>query len=138
MDDLFRFAYWLSGDRSLAEDLVQGNIDPGLEVAGPAQGHEGRKELAADDRAPRECAALRASATAGVGNTDRGPGRRAQRLRHSTEAFVLRRALDRLTSEYREPLLMQVVYGYSQRRSQTDLASPMPLQATRLFVLARR
>lgn len=56
----------------------------------------------------------------------------------STEAFVLRRALDRLTSEYREPLLMQVVYGYSQKEIADRLGISNAAAGTRLFVLARR
>jgi len=51
----------------------------------------------------------------------------------STEAFVLRQALERLPEEYREPLLMQVVFGYSQKEIAQHLGISVAGAGTRLF-----
>ena len=51
----------------------------------------------------------------------------------STEAFVLRRALERLPEDYREPLLMQVIYGYSQKEIAQHLGISTAGAGTRLF-----
>jgi RNA polymerase sigma-70 factor (ECF subfamily) len=51
----------------------------------------------------------------------------------STEAFVLRQALERLPAEYREPLLLQVIYGYSQKEIAAHLGITVGGAGTRLF-----
>ena len=51
----------------------------------------------------------------------------------STEAFALRRALNLLPPEYREPLLMQVIYGYSQEEIARHLGISSAGAGTRLF-----
>ena len=51
----------------------------------------------------------------------------------STEAFVLRQALDRLPEEYREPLLLQVISGFSQKEIAQHLGISVAGAGTRLF-----
>ena len=51
----------------------------------------------------------------------------------STEAFVLRRAIRALPSEYREPLVLQVIHGYSQQEIAHRLGLTSPGVGTRLF-----
>ena len=51
----------------------------------------------------------------------------------STEAFVLRRALERLDPAYREPLLLQVLHGYSQKEIAAHLGISTAGAGTRLF-----
>ncbi|HPE81574.1 MAG TPA: sigma-70 family RNA polymerase sigma factor [Gammaproteobacteria bacterium] len=133
MDDLFRFAYWLSGDRSLAEDLVQETMIRAWKsldrlkdtraakswllmiVRRENARHFGRRRPQASETPTEDLAAERSDYDT------------------STEAFVLRRALDRLTSEYREPLLMQVVYGYSQKEIADRLGISNAAAGTRLY-----
>ncbi|MCW8944865.1 MAG: sigma-70 family RNA polymerase sigma factor, partial [Sedimenticola sp.] len=51
----------------------------------------------------------------------------------STEAFVLRRAIEGLPEEYREPLVQQVVGGYSQKEIANHLGITSAGVGTRLF-----
>ena len=133
MDDLFRFAYWLSGNRVVAEDLVQDTLIRAWKsidqlkdtkatkswlltiVRRENARHFGRRRPQASETPTEDLAAERSDYDT------------------STEAFVLRRALDRLPPEYREPLLMQVVYGYSQREIANQLGISNAGAGTRLF-----
>ena len=133
LDDLYGFAYWLSGDRSVSEDVVQEalirawkSIDR-LNDHKAAKGwlltivrrenarHYGRKQLQQADVPDEKLDTHRTEYDT------------------STEAFVLRRALDRLPPEYREPLLMQVVYGYSLKEIAEQLGISNAGAGTRLF-----
>ncbi len=51
----------------------------------------------------------------------------------STEAFVLRNALEKLPEEYREPLLLQVIHGYSQKEIALKFGLSVAGAGTRLF-----
>ena len=51
----------------------------------------------------------------------------------STEAFVLRRAIDNLPEEYRVPLVKQVVEGYSQKEIAGQIGISSAGVGTRLF-----
>jgi RNA polymerase sigma-70 factor (ECF subfamily) len=51
----------------------------------------------------------------------------------STEAFVLRRALEELPEEYREPLVLQVIGGYSTEEIAAQLDIKAGAVMTRLF-----
>jgi RNA polymerase sigma-70 factor (ECF subfamily) len=56
----------------------------------------------------------------------------------STEAFVLRRAIEELPTEYREPLLLQVLHGYSQKEIAQQLGISSAGVGTRLFRARRK
>lgn len=124
--DLFRYALWLVRDRQLAEDLVQETFmrawkaidtlrDPALAKTWlitilrreRARAHE-KNRAEHNNRDEVELDTL-AGADAGHGKT---------------EHFVLRRALDTLPEDYREPLLMQIIGGYSCE----EIAVAMDLQ----------
>lgn len=124
--DLFRYAVWLVRDRQNAEDLVQETFtrawkaldtlrDPALakswlitilrrERARAYEKHRGE----IDKREDIDLDSLSA--------VDLGHGK--------TEYFALRRALDTLEEDYRGPLLMQIIGGYSC----DEIAAAMNLQ----------
>ena len=131
--DLFRYAYWLAGDRHVAEDLVQETLlrawrsKSQLQDEGAAKGwlltilrreNARRFERARLPEVEMPVEQIRASR----------PG-----YDTSPEAFLLRRAMERLPLEYREPLLMQVIYGYSQQEIADRLGLSSPGVGTRLF-----
>jgi RNA polymerase sigma-70 factor (ECF subfamily) len=63
---------------------------------------------------------------------------RKQTYDTSTEAFVLRQAIGELPPKYREPLLMQVLGGYSQKEIAEHLGISMAGAGTRLFRARQR
>ncbi|HEB97856.1 MAG TPA: sigma-70 family RNA polymerase sigma factor [Sedimenticola thiotaurini] len=131
--DLRRYAYWLSGDRHVAEDLLQEALLRAwkslhrLQEPKAAKGwlmtilrrenarrFERIRPLLAD--VPMEQLSARDSG-----------------YDTSTEAFTLRRALEQLPQEYREPLLKQVIEGYSQKEIAAQIGLTAAGVGTRLF-----
>jgi RNA polymerase sigma-70 factor (ECF subfamily) len=132
--DLVRFAYWLARDRSIAEDVVQEAMlrawRARLELKDAAAArhwlltivrreharlYERKRLVTVDlnDVIAREDAAL---ARAGDG-----------------ELLDLRSAILRLPDEYREPLVMQVLGGYSTAEIAKEMNLSTPAVLTRLF-----
>lgn len=133
MADLYRFAYWICGNRAVADDLVQETLVrawKSMDRLNDPKAAKGwlltilRRENARrfERKRPQESA---------VAVEDLAAGR--QDYDTSTEAFVLRQALERLPVEYREPLLLQVIYGYSQKEIAQHLGISVAGAGTRLF-----
>jgi RNA polymerase sigma-70 factor (ECF subfamily) len=133
--DLYRFAYWLCRDRGRAEDLVQETflrawraLD-GLREEKAAKGWlliilrreyargQGRYTPLYDGVEPDEL------------NGEPAP---------SVEALHLRRVLVQLPEEYREPLLLQVLGGFSGEEIAGLLGIPPATAMTRLFRARQR
>ena len=131
--DLQRYALWLAGDQHTAEDLVQETLMRAwkslhnLKNPNAAKGwlltilrrenarRFERNQLQQSTIPPEELSAKQVAYDT------------------STEAFVLRQALDSLSEEYREPLLLQVVDGYSQKEIAERLGISSAGVGTRLF-----
>lgn len=133
MDDLYRYAYWLSGSSAVADDLVQETLVrawKSMDKLNDTKAVKGwlltivRRENARrfERKRPQESAMPTEEIAANREDYDT-----------STEAFVLRNALDRLPEEYREPLLMQVIHGYSQKEIAQHLGISVAGAGTRLF-----
>jgi len=131
--DLFRYAFWLAGDKHTAEDLVQetflrawrsrSQLKDGAAVKGWLLTILRRENARRFERIrPRE---------SDVPVEQIGATRRDYDT--STEAFVLRCAIEALPEEYREPLLMQVLFGYSQQEIAEQLGLSSAGVGTRLF-----
>lgn len=137
-DDLFRYAAWLCRDRDLAADLVQETLLrawkalDGLREEAAAKGWLIailRRELARHyERAKPAGIALDKVALA-----DGRPG-----LEDDAELAVVRGHIAQLDMEYREPLVMQVLLGFSVE----EIADVMDLKQatvlTRLFRARRK
>ena len=133
MDDLYRYAYWLSGSHAVADDLVQETLVrawKSMDKLNDTKAVKGwlltvlRRENARrfERKRPQESSIPTEELAANRKDYDT-----------STEAFVLRRALERLPEDYREPLLMQVVFGYSQKEIAEHLGISVAGAGTRLF-----
>lgn len=124
--DLYRYALWLVRDTQAAEDLVQETFmrawkaidtlrDPALAKTWLITILR-RERARAYDKNRRESDTLDDVDLDSLSGFDLGHGK--------TEHFVLRRALEALPEDYREPLLMQIVGGYSCE----EIATAMNLQ----------
>ena len=132
--DLFRFAYWLARDRTVAEDVVQDTLL----------------------RAWRSFGSLGSDAAARpwlLTIARREFARRFERKRFETvdiddlgdledpalaavdaqEVTELRAAIGMLESDYREPLVLQVLMGYTTDEIATQLGLTSGAVLTRLF-----
>ncbi|MFL6603800.1 MAG: sigma-70 family RNA polymerase sigma factor [Steroidobacteraceae bacterium] len=133
--DLLRFAFWLARDRTVAEDVVQETmlrawrsrtelrnssaLRPWLLTIvrrENARLHE-RKRLPTVDLDE-----VVASQDIGLALNDAGP-----------EIADLRRAILALPDEYREPIVLQVLGGFSTGEIAKELGLTLPAVLTRLF-----
>ena len=132
--DLLRFAHWLARDRSLAEDIVQESLlrawrsRDTLKDRGAARAwlltivrreharlyERKRLELVSLDEALESQAPAKAADPEG-------------------DLFTLRNAIMKLPIEYREPLLLQVLGGFSTDEIARELALSSTAVLTRLF-----
>jgi RNA polymerase sigma-70 factor (ECF subfamily) len=132
--DLTRFVYWLCHDRNLAEDVVQETLLrawrslDSLREEGAARGWLlaiARRELARVFERKKiptvglECAAELSSAEATASE--------------EYDADAMRRAIFELELLYREPLLLQMLFGYSVEEIAGQLQLSVPAVLTRLF-----
>jgi RNA polymerase sigma-70 factor (ECF subfamily) len=132
--DLLRFAQWLARDRALAEDIVQEALlrawrsrealkDPG--AARPWLLTIVRREHARlYERKRLELVPLDDVAELQASPATDDPG---------DELFALRHAIMRLPIEYREPLVLQVLGGFSTEEIARELALTPTAVLTRLF-----
>lgn len=130
---LFRYAYWLCKNRSTAEDLVQETFARAWRSLDSLKDENAakswmftiirREHARLYERKRPEPMDLDFDNIAGLDFE----------YDTSTEAFVLRRALNELAPEYREPLVLQVIMGLScdEIAEQLDLTTGAVM--TRLF-----
>jgi RNA polymerase sigma-70 factor (ECF subfamily) len=132
--DLLRFAHWLARDRAIAEDIVQEALlrawrsRDALKDAGAARAwlltivrreharlyERKRLELVPLDELLEVPASPRSA-------------------EHDGDLYTLRQAMMRLPIEYREPLVLQVVGGFSTEEIARELQLSATAVLTRLF-----
>lgn len=132
--DLTRFVYWLCRDRGMAEDVVQEtllrawrSLDSLREEASARSWllTIARRELARVFERKKltlvelECAADLPSAGAAVSD--------------DYDVHAMRRAIFELELLYREPLLLQMLFGYSVEEIAGQLQLSVPAVLTRLY-----
>jgi RNA polymerase sigma-70 factor, ECF subfamily len=132
--DLYRFAFWLCRDRTLAEDIVQETL---------LRAWRARNELR-DERALKAwlCTIARRE-HARLYERKRLPTVDIDALIEREESLLavvddveledLRRAIFRLDDDYREPLVLQVLLGYSTEEIARHMGLSTAAVLTRLF-----
>ncbi|MGH8174825.1 MAG: sigma-70 family RNA polymerase sigma factor [Steroidobacter sp.] len=132
--DLYRFVYWLCRDRTLAEDVMQEtllrawrSIDSLGDVAAarPWLLTIARRELARVFERKR-LPTVDIDAVADSGDA-------ALAVSESHELEDMRRAIGKLEVIYREPLMMQVLLGFSTEEIARELDISVAAVLTRLF-----
>jgi RNA polymerase sigma-70 factor, ECF subfamily len=132
--DLSRFVYWLCHDRSLTEDVVQETLLrawrslDSLREEGAARGWLltiARRELA-------RVFERRKVATVGLEYAVEVSSPEAT-VSENYDAHAMRRAIFELELLYREPLLLQMLFGYSVEEIAGQLQLSVPAVLTRLY-----
>ncbi|MCB1830160.1 MAG: sigma-70 family RNA polymerase sigma factor [Chromatiaceae bacterium] len=132
-NDMHRYAYWLAGDKQTAEDLVQEALLRAWKSLDRLQDIKAAKGWLLTILR-RENARRFERYQPKVSDIPMDElGDHEHSYDTSTEAFVLRRAIDELPEEYRTPLLKQVVEGFSQKEIAQQIGISSAGVGTRLF-----
>ncbi len=133
--DLYRFAFWLCRDRDKAQDLVQETFLRAWRALGSLRDEKAAKSWLITILR-REHARGFERYSPELADTDLE--NIAAERNESTDVLLMRRELAALSEEYREPLLLQVLGGYSCE----EIAQMMDLSTgavmTRLFRARRK
>lgn len=132
--DLYRYAIWLCKDSARAEDLVQETFMRAWKSLGKLRDDKSSKPWLITILRREFLRSLEKNRNEVTVETDLAEvieGDSGYDTR--TEAFVLRRALADLPDEYREPLVLQVLGGYSSEEIADMLEISKANVLTRLF-----
>jgi RNA polymerase sigma-70 factor (ECF subfamily) len=132
--DLVRFAQWLARDRVIAEDIVQESLARAwasrASLKDPAAGRAWlltivrREHARLYERKRLELVPLEDVVETRAAPPQAEPG---------GDLFVLRHAIMKLPIEYREPLVLQVIGGFSTEEIARELGLSVTAVLTRLF-----
>lgn len=133
--DLFRYAYWLCGDDALAHDLVQETFLRAWRAL------DDLREIAAAKAwlitiLRREHARLyerKMPQFADIDDIEIAEDRDAHLPEFAGEEALIRGAMQRLDAKYREPLLLQVLGGFSCDEIATELKITPAAVMTQVF-----
>ena len=133
--DLFRYGYWLCGDEALAHDLVQETFLRAWRALGDLRDTAAAKPWLITILR-REHARLYERKTppfSDIGELELADERDAAQPEFVGEDAVIRAAMLRLDAKYREPLLMQVLGGFSCDEIARELNISSAAVMTQLF-----
>ena len=131
--DLYRYAYWLSRQQAVAEDLVQETFLRAWNALDSLRDSRTAKSWLFTILRRENARRFERKQFDLADDYDLATVRGPVTYDTSTEAFALRRALDRLSEDYREPLVMQVIGGFSCEEIAQTMGISRSAVMTRLF-----
>lgn len=131
--DLQRYALWLVGDRHTADDLVQETLLRAWKSLHKLQNPKAAKGWLLTILRRENARRFERYQPQQSRIPTEELSEKQVAYDTSTDAFVLRQALNDLADEYREPLLLQVLHGYSQKEIAQQLGISSAGVGTRLF-----
>jgi RNA polymerase sigma-70 factor (ECF subfamily) len=132
-NDMRRYAYWLAGDKPTAEDLVQDALLRAWKSLHKLHNVPAAKSWLLTILRRENARRFERRRPIESGIPPDSLCARDKTYDTSTEAFVLRRALQQLPPNYREPLIRQVIEGYSQKEIAQQLGISCAGVGSRLF-----
>jgi RNA polymerase sigma-70 factor, ECF subfamily len=132
--DLLRFVYWLCRDRSLAEDVVQEALLRAWRSFGSLADEQAVRSwlLTIARRELARTFERRRIETVDIDDVTE-PVAEAVAVNDPHEVLEMRRAILQLDLIHREPLVLQVLFGYSTNEIAQHLQISVPAVLTRLF-----
>ena len=130
--DLYRYAYWLVGDQHVAEDLVQETFTRAWRSLDSLR-EEGAAKAWLITTLRRENARRFSRKSLERIDIDVDTLEASNAQEDQLEARALRRALTELSRDYRDPLLLQVVGGFSVGEIAQEMNLSTGAVTTRLF-----
>jgi len=130
--DLYRYAIWLTGDKHVAEDLVQETFTRAWRSLDSLRDERAAKSWLITTLR-RENARRFARKSLDQVAIDVDTLEAVEAMENSPEARALGRALDNLSPDYREPLLLQIIGGFSVNEIATEMQLTAGAVTTRLF-----
>lgn len=131
--DLYRFAFWLCRNRAMAEDLVQETYLRAWRALGSLRSEDSAKGWLLTILRNEHMRLRRQRRN----ETELDEPEKLEAIPDETapdaETMLLRQALARLPEEYREPLLLQVLGGFSAQEIGRIIDASVPAVLTRLF-----
>jgi RNA polymerase sigma-70 factor (ECF subfamily) len=132
--DLYRYAYWLCRQRALAEDLVQETFARAWKSLHTLQDEKAAKGWLITILRREHARLYERKQLETVDLDDTQPAADLDELPdRDTERQLLRRAIMDLDEDYREPLLLQVIGGFSGEEIAGMLGLERATVNTRLF-----
>ncbi len=131
--DVYRYAFWLCRDRNLAEELVQETFLRAWKAFDSLQEQAAAKSWLFTIVRREHARHYERKQLDIVDDVDFGGVEGGRGYDTSTEAFALRRALQRLPEDYREPLILQVIGGYTSEEIAERIGCKPGAVMTRLF-----
>lgn len=131
--DVFRYAFWLCGDKEVAEELTQETFLRAWKYLEQLKEKQLAKSWLLTIVKREHARRYQGDNLVQENNFDIETIPSKAEYNMTTEAFVLRRALARFPNKYREPLILQIIGGYSIKEIAQQLSLSESTVTTRIY-----
>jgi RNA polymerase sigma-70 factor (ECF subfamily) len=131
--DIFRYAYWLIGDKAIAEDVVQETFLRAWRSLDSLKDEKAAKSWLITILRRENARRFERKQFDLVDIDDVSVEDSSSSLESTHTSDEVRRHIGNLDSEYREPLMLQIIFGYTGEEIAEQLALNKNTVNTRLF-----